>query len=143
MLFKLPPPSCSKHSGVCCQSNEPYYQRRLRTYIFPLAPASSGLAPTTKPYQTIPNHTKPYQTIPNHTKPYQTQPYQIANYQLQIATYKLPLKNCQFQIANYQLPITNCQLPITSYRLQIANCQLLNDQKTFQSHLNSHTSLTP
>ena len=82
----------------------------------------------TKPYQTIPNHTKLYQTIPNHTKPNHTK--------LQIINYKLPLTNCHSKIAN-------SKLPITSYRLQIANCQLLNDQKTFQSHLNSHTSLTP
>ena len=34
------------------------------------------------------------------------------------------------------MPITKCQLQIASYKL-------LNDQKTSQSHLNSHTSLTP
>ena len=41
------------------------------------------------------------------------------------------------------LPFSNCLLPIGHCQLQIANCQLLNDQKTSQSHLNSHTSLTP
>ena len=34
----------------------------------------------------------------------------------------------------------NCQ---TRVQLQNASYKLLNDQKTSQSHLNSHTSLTP
>ena len=68
-----------------------------------------------KPYHTPPSQPLPNQTIPN---------------------YKLSITNCHLQIVTYKQPIT-------SFQLQIANWQLLIDQKTSQSHLNSHTSLTP
>ena len=41
------------------------------------------------------------------------------------------------------LPITNCLLPISYCQLLIADYQWPNDKITSQSHLNSHTSLTP
>ena len=51
------------------------------------------------------------------------------------------------QITNvyYLFPIAHTYyLLLMAYcPLQITNCQLLNDQNKSQSHLNSHTSLTP
>ena len=53
---------------------------------------------------------------------------------LKILDTKISVNSTSGECNNYKLPFTN--FPITNY-------QLLNDQKTSQSHLNSHTSLTP
>ena len=47
-----------------------------------------------------------------------------------------PITNCLLQVVFFLLPAAYFQLPITNY-------QRPNDQITSQSHLNSHTSLTP
>ena len=74
--------------------------------------------------QNILEHSRTYQTIPYQTIPNQTIPLPIT-------------------ITLFHLPITSCLLPNTNCLLPIAHCQLLNDQKTSESPLNSHTSLTP
>ena len=64
---------------------------------------------------------------------------------MHIAIFNLqsPISKCLFPVVNYLLPISKCLLLIANYLLPITICQWLNNQKTSQSHFNSHTSLTP